>query len=82
MSEAEVLLYHLKQRMTAELSSRFPSAVAFMMEQSRDIAMMAWGQAGGGKQGQDVIEVLIKQISDSTNAIALCRTMGKRKKKT
>jgi len=76
MNEAQVVLYKLKQRQTFELSSRFSPRVANFVEQARDMALVAWGSVGGGKMGQDVLEVLMEQISQATNA---CEMLKRRK---
>jgi hypothetical protein len=73
MNEAQVVLYKLKQRQTFELSSRFTPQVAQFVEQSRDLALVAWGSVGGGKHGQDLLEVLFEQISDATNTVELLK---------
>lgn len=73
MNEAEVVLYHLKQQQTCELSLRFKPHVAHIIEQARDLGMVAWGLVGGGKRGQALLEVLMKQISDATNAVEMLK---------
>jgi hypothetical protein len=73
MNEAQVVLYKLKQRQTFELSSRFSPTVAKFVEQARDLALVAWGSVGGGKMGQDVLEVLMEQISQATNACEMLK---------
>jgi RNase adaptor protein for sRNA GlmZ degradation len=73
MNKAEKVLYHLKQRQTYELSSRFSPNVAQFVEQSRDLALVAWGCVGGGKQGQALLEVLMEQISAATNTVELLK---------
>jgi len=73
MNETQKLLYHLKQEQTYELKSRFTPQVAEFVEQSRDLALIAWGCVNGGKPGQELLEVLFEQISDATNTVELLK---------
>lgn len=73
MNEAEVILYRLKQQQTNELIGNFKPSVALMLQQVRDGALAAWGEVGGGKKGQALLEVLMRQISDTSNACEAIR---------
>ena len=79
MNETELALYRLKQRQTNELSFRFKPDVARLVEGTRDLAMIAWGEVGGGRKGQDLLDVLLRQISEATNVIELGRLKGGKK---
>ena len=78
MNEAQKVLYHLKQQQTFELSARFTAQVAQFVEQSRDLALVAWGSVGGGKAGRDLLEVLFEQISNTTNTCELLKSKGRK----
>jgi hypothetical protein len=82
MNEAELVLYHLKQRQTHELHQCFTPQVAHFVEQTRDLALVAWGSVGGGKMGQDVLEVLMRQVSDTCNTVELIKTRTTNKGRT
>jgi len=80
MNETEKFLYHLKQSQTEELCSRFSPHVAMMMEESRDLALQAWAEVGGAHRGQALLEVLMKQTSDVTNAVEMLQNQPNRQK--
>jgi hypothetical protein len=80
MNETEKYLYHLKQSQTEELCSRFTPHVAMLMEESRDLALAAWAEVGGARRGQALLEVLMKQTSDVTNAVEMMQHQPKKQK--
>jgi hypothetical protein len=81
MNDAQLALYTLKKSQTLELSTTFSTDVAALLEESRDLALRAWCEVGGGKSGQALLEVLMKQISAVSNMVELLnRCAAKRRK--
>jgi hypothetical protein len=81
MNKNKFIICQLKRCQTFELRERFSPQMAILLENLRDLVLVAWGGVGGGRRGQDLLQVFWKQVSDATNTLEMMRK-PKGKKKT